>query len=120
MSLWLEPDSNEEHVLAWRGSVVHLMTQQRRYFTELVDLVAFLAAHAGTPGGPERCRNAGPIDSAHHDEATPHGGVLGAHGLQLADRSAGARLQLFRDAVADTDGQRDGDRERNTDTDTDG
>jgi len=50
VSLWLEPDSNEEHILAWRGSVVHLVTQQRRYFTELVDLVAFLAAFAGTPG----------------------------------------------------------------------
>ncbi len=50
VSLWLESDADEEQSLAWRGSVVHLMTQQRRYFTELVDLVAFLAAYAGTPG----------------------------------------------------------------------
>jgi hypothetical protein len=46
VNLWfesLEPD--EARPVAWRGSVVHLMTQERRYFTEIVDLVAFLTAY---------------------------------------------------------------------------
>ncbi len=46
VSLWFEsggPDGSEPASL--RGSVVHLLTQERRYFTEIVDLVTFLGAY---------------------------------------------------------------------------
>jgi hypothetical protein len=38
VNVWFD-DSARVHV---RGSVVHLSTQERRYFTDMVDLVAFL------------------------------------------------------------------------------
>lgn len=57
VNLWfesLEPD--EARPVAWRGSVVHLMTQERRYFTEIVDLVTFLRAYTPRSSleGPDR------------------------------------------------------------------
>jgi hypothetical protein len=49
VNLWFEPrERGELRPPAWRGSVVHLVTQQRQYFTELLDLVTFLATYAGT------------------------------------------------------------------------
>jgi hypothetical protein len=46
VNLWFESDEQEEpRRTAWRGSVEHLMTQQRRYFTEIVDLVTFLTSY---------------------------------------------------------------------------
>ena len=35
----------------WRGSVEHIHTRRRLYFTDLIDLVAFLAAY--THAAPE-------------------------------------------------------------------
>ena len=44
--IWAESgDRSEADVLAWRGSVVHLRSQERRYFTDILDLAAFLTAH---------------------------------------------------------------------------
>jgi hypothetical protein len=40
VNLWFESPAE------WRGSVEHLKTRQRRYFSEIVDLVAFLTAYA--------------------------------------------------------------------------
>jgi hypothetical protein len=46
VNLWFESDEHEEpRPIALRGSVEHLMTQQRRYFTEIVDLVTFLTSY---------------------------------------------------------------------------
>ena len=46
VNLWFESGANgEQQPIAWRGSVVHLLTQERRYFTEIVDLVMFLRAY---------------------------------------------------------------------------
>ena len=45
VNLWFESDEHELRRTAWRGSVEHLMTQQRRYFTEIVDLVTFLTSY---------------------------------------------------------------------------
>ena len=45
VNLWFEsPGGGEPQSVEWRGSVEHLMTQQRRYFTDIVDLVTFLTA----------------------------------------------------------------------------
>jgi hypothetical protein len=59
VNLWSESgDLEDAPAPQWRGSVVHLMTQERRYFTDIVDLVAFLTAY--TPKGPpQRCDTAG-------------------------------------------------------------
>jgi hypothetical protein len=40
----------------WRGSVEHVMTQNRRYFTDIVDLVSFLTAYAPNNQTEERGR----------------------------------------------------------------
>lgn len=40
VNLWFESPAE------WRGSVEHLTTRQRRYFSEIVELVAFLTAYA--------------------------------------------------------------------------
>ena len=46
VNLWFESsEGGESQPVAWRGSVVHLMTQERRYFTEIVDLVTFLRTY---------------------------------------------------------------------------
>jgi hypothetical protein len=43
VNLWSETSAGGDPPRPqWRGSVVHLMSQERRYFTEMVDLVAFL------------------------------------------------------------------------------
>lgn len=48
VNLWFESrEHGEPQSTEWRGSVEHLMTQQRRYFTEIVDLVAFLTEYTG-------------------------------------------------------------------------
>jgi hypothetical protein len=48
VNLWFESRGHgEEQSTEWRGSVEHLMTQQRRYFTEIVDLVTFLTEYTG-------------------------------------------------------------------------
>ena len=48
VKLWSEPAADGDPPFALRGSVEHLPTHRRRYFTEIVDLVAFLTAHART------------------------------------------------------------------------
>jgi hypothetical protein len=46
VNLWFESRGHgNQQSTEWRGSVEHLMTQQRRYFTEIVDLVAFLTEY---------------------------------------------------------------------------
>jgi hypothetical protein len=46
VNLWFEScGTGEKQPIAWRGSVIHLLTQERRYFTEIVDLVTFLRAY---------------------------------------------------------------------------
>jgi hypothetical protein len=48
VNLWFESRGlGEPQSTEWRGSVEHLMTQQRRYFTEIVDLVTFLTEFTG-------------------------------------------------------------------------
>jgi hypothetical protein len=50
VNLWFESRGHgEAQSTEWRGSVEHLMTQQRRYFTDIVDLVAFLTAYTPKP-----------------------------------------------------------------------
>jgi hypothetical protein len=45
VNLWFESrGTGEPQSTEWRGSVEHLMTQQRRYFTDIVDLVTFLTS----------------------------------------------------------------------------
>jgi hypothetical protein len=49
VTLWFEPrDPEEPGAETWRGSVVHLATKQRRYFSDFLDLCTFLAAHASS------------------------------------------------------------------------
>jgi hypothetical protein len=49
VNLWFEPrDPGEPGAETWRGSVVHLATKQRRYFSDFVELFTFLAAHASS------------------------------------------------------------------------
>jgi hypothetical protein len=44
VNLWFESRGRgEAQAPEWRGSVEHLMTHQRRYFTEIIDLVTFLS-----------------------------------------------------------------------------
>jgi hypothetical protein len=46
VNLWFESHGEDgPESIEWRGSVEHLMTQQRRYFTDIVDLVTFLTAY---------------------------------------------------------------------------
>jgi hypothetical protein len=46
VNLWFEsPSVDETQSIEWRGSVEHLMTHQRRYFTDIVDLVTFLTSY---------------------------------------------------------------------------
>ena len=47
VNLWFESRERGEPPSArWRGSVEHLTTGKRRYFSEIVDLVTFLTAYA--------------------------------------------------------------------------
>jgi len=49
VNLWFEPlGPGEPGPEPWRGSVVHLATKQRRYFSDFVELLTFLAAHASS------------------------------------------------------------------------
>lgn len=57
VNLWFESGGQGgEQPAALRGSVIHLMTQERRYFTEIVDLVTFLRAYTpkSSLDGPDR------------------------------------------------------------------
>jgi hypothetical protein len=59
VNLWFETaESGGTQPAPLRGSVVHLMTQERRYFTEIVDLVTFLRAYAPNNGLGDRDRGA--------------------------------------------------------------
>jgi hypothetical protein len=49
VKLWCESQAHgESPSTKLRGSVEHLATRQRRYFTEIVDLVTFLTTVAET------------------------------------------------------------------------
>jgi hypothetical protein len=49
VNLWFEPGhGGEPGAETWRGSVVHLATQQRRYFSDFLELFTFLTAHASS------------------------------------------------------------------------
>jgi hypothetical protein len=72
VNLWFEVCGHDEaQPVAWRGSVVHLMTQERRYFIEIVDLVAFLTAY--TPKTASKTASDVPERAGTHQERT-HGG----------------------------------------------
>jgi hypothetical protein len=59
VNLWLEPDeTGQPRGADWRGSVEHLTTRRRLYFSDLVELVAFLAAHATAPRPEDGDRSA--------------------------------------------------------------
>jgi hypothetical protein len=47
ISLWSESGSLDEAAAPgeWRGSIEHLSTHRRRYFTELSELIAFLSVY---------------------------------------------------------------------------
>ena len=51
--IWGDTDEpGESRPREWRGCVVHPVSQERRYFSEIVDLTAFLIAHAAhVPAG---------------------------------------------------------------------
>ena len=54
VNVWFESGEHSDvRPVAWRGSVVHLFTQERRYFTEIADLVTFLTAYAGRPAAEQ-------------------------------------------------------------------
>ena len=56
MNVWRDGSSaSYSRDSEWRGSVEHLRTRRRLYFTHLVELVAFLAAYT----------NAGPDEAPH-------------------------------------------------------
>jgi hypothetical protein len=59
VNLWFESGDRGPQSAHWRGSVEHLMTQQRRYFTDIVDLVTFLTAYAPKGGLEDSDRRAG-------------------------------------------------------------
>lgn len=46
VNVWRDGESlGYAHAGAWRGSVEHVHTRRRLYFTDLVDLVTFLTAY---------------------------------------------------------------------------
>jgi hypothetical protein len=52
VNFWSESgDDGNGRSEAWRGSVVQLKTQERRYFSNVIELIAFLTAHAGNADG---------------------------------------------------------------------
>jgi hypothetical protein len=56
VNLWFEsgpPDGAQ--TTEWRGSVEHLMTQKRRYFTDIIELVTFLTAYTQKSAPEEEC-----------------------------------------------------------------
>lgn len=42
----------------WRGSIEHMRTKRRRYFTDLIDIVAFLADYTNAADTEERRHDA--------------------------------------------------------------
>jgi len=49
VNLWREGDCHDRPRAAdWRGSVEHVHSRRRLYFTDLIDLVTFLAGYTQT------------------------------------------------------------------------
>jgi hypothetical protein len=49
VTVWRDGDVQDQPRAAdWRGSVEHIHSRRRRYFTDLVELVAFLAGYTNT------------------------------------------------------------------------
>ena len=54
VNLWFEPDgTGEPRGADWRGSVEHLTTRRRLYFTDVVQLVTFLAGYTAQPNAED-------------------------------------------------------------------
>jgi hypothetical protein len=50
VNLWFERNGpGEPRAADWRGSVEHLTTRRRLYFTDIVELVTFLAGYTAPP-----------------------------------------------------------------------
>ena len=49
VSVWVETGDEERDMRQWRGSVEHLATKRRFYFSEIAELVDFLALWIGRP-----------------------------------------------------------------------
>ena len=45
--LWQEPREIEGAAVEWRGMVLHVETNRRRYFNRLDDIVSFIAPYVG-------------------------------------------------------------------------
>jgi len=45
--LWEEPREIEGAVVEWRGMVLHVATNKRRYFNHLDDIMSFIAEYTG-------------------------------------------------------------------------
>jgi hypothetical protein len=75
VNLWFESRGHgDAQAPEWRGSVEHLMTQQRRYFTEIVELVTFLSEFTRQANleEPSRAREAeGPGQAANDAGGRP-------------------------------------------------
>jgi len=49
VTVWREGEGQgQPRATDWRGSIEHVHSRRRRYFTDLVDLVAFLAGYTNT------------------------------------------------------------------------
>jgi hypothetical protein len=47
--IWLERAGKEK---AWRGSITHVLTEERHHFVELADVVGVIRSYLGTGEGP--------------------------------------------------------------------
>jgi hypothetical protein len=55
VNLWFESAGERDaRAVEWRGCVQHLMTQERRYFTDVGELVSFLTAYGHKDASAER------------------------------------------------------------------
>ena len=48
VNLWREGDGHKLPSADWRGSVEHVHSRRRLYFTDLIDLVTFLVGYTKT------------------------------------------------------------------------
>lgn len=59
LNLWREgEDSERARIADWRASIEHVQTRRRLYFTELIDLVTFLAGYTKPDNIEDRDRRA--------------------------------------------------------------
>lgn len=54
VNLWFEPNApGERRADGWRGSVEHLSTRRRLYFSDIIELVTFLAGYTVKPSAED-------------------------------------------------------------------